>query len=273
LTQLSSAPPYQVAPGPGAARRRLGATIAAATSAVLLAGFLAYGVSLRHRIDVLSTELQDTRISLDAAQRAEQSLVTRVDAIDDGSIDVPAVVEQVTPAVFTVTTTRALGTAFGFIDRDGYTLLVTNFHVVADAADGGMSTVNVRQGDHSWTGSVVDGDAIRDVALLRVDASLPVLASAWDAGHEPEVGEAVLAYGSPEGLADTVTVGIVSALRPDLGWIQTDAQINHGNSGGPLLNRYGEVIGITSLGFAGGGSGLGVAIDLREVCALDAANC
>jgi len=58
----------------------------------------------------------------------------------------------------------------------------------------------------------------------------------------------------------------VSALRST--WIQTDAQINHGNSGGPLVNGYGEVIDVASIGFAGGGSGLGFAIDIRGVCEL-----
>ena len=74
----------------------------------------------------------------------------------------------------------------------------------------------------------------------------------------------MLAYGSPFGLPDTVTKGIVSAVRGD--YIQTDAQINHGNSGGPLLNARGEVVGITSYDLEGGGSGLGVVIRMPAFC-------
>jgi len=66
----------------------------------------------------------------------------------------------------------------------------------------------------------------------------------------PNVGDQVLAYGSPFGLPDTVTKGIVSAMRGD--YLQTDAQINHGNSGGPPLNARGEVVGITSYDLEGG---------------------
>jgi serine protease Do len=74
----------------------------------------------------------------------------------------------------------------------------------------------------------------------------------------------VLAYWSPFGLPDTVTKGIVSAVGGD--YIQTDAQINHGNSGGPLLNARGEVVGITSHDLEGGGSGLGVVITMPAFC-------
>ena len=78
------------------------------------------------------------------------------------------------------------------------------------------------------------------------------------------VGEPVMAYGSPYGLEDTATVGIISAFPKQ--FIQTDAPINHGNSGGPLLDQYGDVVGITSYGVGAGGSGLGLAIDVDEVC-------
>jgi serine protease Do len=98
------------------------------------------------------------------------------------------------------------------------------------------------------------------VGLIRVAGDLPTLSVAV----APNVGDQVLAYGSPFGLPDTVTKGIVSAVQGDL--IQTDAQLNHGNSGGPLLNARGEVVGITSYDLEGGGSGLGVAISMPAFC-------
>ena len=91
-------------------------------------------------------------------------------------------------------------------------------------------------------------------------------------GHDPTIGDPVLAFGSPIGFQASATVGIISAIRSQS--IQTDAQINPGSSGGPLLNARGEVIGITSIGFGVGRSGPGFAIDVRELCTLlDLAEC
>jgi S1-C subfamily serine protease len=183
-------------------------------------------------------------------------------------IDTRTVIDAVAPSVVTILTPRAQGTAFAYAALPDGTLLATNFHVVRRSASGAYDEVTVAHGTHRWDGVVIASDPVRDVALVRVDFELPALPSAF-AGHaEPVVGERVLAYGSPHGLPDTATEGIISALRPGLGWIQTDAQVNHGNSGGPLVNGRGEVIGITTLGFGGGGSGLGVAIDVRELCSL-----
>ena len=125
-------------------------------------------------------------------------------------------------------------------------------------------SVIVRQGSSTWVGKAWNWDRQADVATVKVNQTLPILESAFSAGHAPGVGESVLAYGSPLGLEGTATVGIVSAIRG--GYIQTDAQINHGNSGGPLVNAYGDVLGLTTLGF-GDGSGIGFAVDIRTLCA------
>jgi S1-C subfamily serine protease len=120
--------------------------------------------------------------------------------------------------------------------------------------------VRVVQGDRSWVGHDVGGWEDEDVALIRVQDELPTL----DVGATPKVGDRVLAYGSPSGPPETVTKGIVSAVRGD--FVQTDAQINPGNSGGPLLNAAGEVVGITALELRGGGAGLGFAIGISRFC-------
>jgi S1-C subfamily serine protease len=98
-----------------------------------------------------------------------------------------------------------------------------------------------------------------------VASELPTLSVA----ASPTVGDQVLAYGSPFGLPDTVTKGILSAVRGD--YIQTDAQINHGNPGGPLLNARGEVVGITTYDLEGGGGGQGSA--WRLACRRSAGPC
>ena len=162
--------------------------------------------------------------------------------------------------MFTIVSDTGLGTGFGIHTTNGKTWLATNWHVIDGSERGGR--VLIRSGFASWHGTVERWDRFSDVALVKVDDTLPVLVSAYEAGHPPTVGDAVLAYGSPYGLEGTATVGIVSAFRP--GYIQTDAPINPGNSGGPLVNAYGEVLGITTSVVQGGG--IGFVIDIRELC-------
>jgi S1-C subfamily serine protease len=97
----------------------------------------------------------------------------------------------------------------------------------------GDRNVRLVRGERSWRGEVATWQDQPDVALIRVVGDLPTLSIA----AAPTVGDQVLAYGSPFGLPGTVTKGIVSAVRGD--YIQTDAQLNHGSSGGPLLNARG----------------------------------
>lgn len=247
--------------------------ICACAALVLAATSLAVTLESRANLRSISEKLGTVRASLSAASEEADRQASAISTLDAQSLDISGVVEQARPAVFTVMTSRSIGTGFGFVDDGSRTLIVTNFHVIADALRKGTGIVSIVQGDSRRTGTVLEWDEVRDVALVEVNAELPVLESAFANGHDPRVGDRVIAYGSPEGLANTATVGVVSAIRPGFGWFQTDAQINDGNSGGPLLNRYGEVIGVTSLGFAGGGSGLGVAIDVRELCALPSAAC
>ena len=148
------------------------------------------------------------------------------------------------------------------IDRAG--CIVTNNHVV-DGADEILVEFN---DGRRLSGSLVGQDQATDLALIRVDADDLVPARFGDSGAAG-VGEWVLAIGSPFGLDQTVTAGIISAVgRDDMGlaryesFIQTDAAINPGNSGGPLLNLDGEVIGINTAirSSSGGSNGIGFAI-------------
>ncbi len=149
----------------------------------------------------------------------------------------------------------------------------TNQHVVS-----GASTVKVKFSDGStYTATVVGADAATDIAVLHVNAPSSKLAPlALADSSKAEVGDGVVAIGNPFGLDGTVTSGIVSAVgreisspddTPIAGAIQTDAAINHGNSGGPLLNLRGEVIGITSQiqSEGGGNDGVGFAVPSNTV--------
>ena len=163
------------------------------------------------------------------------------------------------------------GTGF-LISDDGY--LLTNHHVV-DGAD----TVQVRLSDRrEFTAEVVGSDEESDVALLKIDADgLPFLRLA-DA-RRTQAGQWVIAIGSPFGLEHSVTAGIVSAVgrsNPYAGqqyvpFIQTDVAINRGNSGGPLLNTSGEVVGINSQIFSNSGGYMGVSFAIPIDVAMNAA--
>jgi len=140
---------------------------------------------------------------------------------------------------------EAHGSGSGVIIRnDGY--ILTNAHVVKDADDIKVTLNN----KHVYTGHVIGKDSYSDVALVKIDAfGLPVARLADSRKTRP--GDWAIAIGSPLGLNQTVTMGIVSAigrsladLNNNVDLIQTDAAINPGNSGGPLLNIHGEVVGI-----------------------------
>lgn len=164
------------------------------------------------------------------------------------------------------------GTGF-LISEDGYVL--TNHHVVD-----GAETVQVRLSDRrEFKATVVGSDQQSDVALLKIDAEddLPSLRVA-NAAHT-KAGQWVIAIGSPFGLEHSVTAGIVSAVgrsNPYAGqqyvpFIQTDVAINRGNSGGPLLNTSGEVVGINSQIFSNSGGYMGVSFAIPIDVAMNAA--
>jgi serine protease Do len=155
----------------------------------------------------------------------------------------------------------SLGSGF-IIDPSG--IVVTNNHVIADADE---ITV-ILQDNTALKAEVIGRDSKVDVALLRVKAEKPLAAVKMGDSDSARVGDWVMAIGNPFGLGGSVTVGIVSAHHRDINigpyddFIQTDASINRGNSGGPIFNMAGEVIGITTAIFSpsGGSVGLGFAI-------------
>jgi S1-C subfamily serine protease len=169
---------------------------------------------------------------------------------------------------------KAQGSGF-VIDESGY--IVTNYHVVAGATDIEVSFSN----KESMKGRVIGTDQATDVALLKVDADARAL-TPLELGdsEQTQVGDSVVAIGNPFGLERSITAGIVSALQrtiespaesPIDRVIQTDAPINRGNSGGPLLNAAGQVIGVNTQIATGSSSpeignvGIGFAIPINTV--------
>jgi serine protease Do len=157
--------------------------------------------------------------------------------------------------------TTALGSGF-IIDPSGY--IVTNYHVIEDAD---QITV-ILQDDTNLTATVVGKDKKTDLALIKVETKKPLPAVIWGDSDKVRVGDWIIAIGDPYGLGGTVTAGIISARARDINagpydeFLQTDAPINRGNSGGPMFNMDGEVVGVNTAIFSpsGGSIGIGFAI-------------
>jgi len=161
---------------------------------------------------------------------------------------------------------EALGSGF-VIDPSGY--IATNAHVIAGATS---VTVTFQDGT-ILPATVVGSDKDGDLAVLKVDAGHKLPALSFGDSSKLRVGDWVMAIGNPFGLAGSTSAGIISALHRDIGenkfddFIQTDATINRGNSGGPLFNLAGQVIGVNSAIYSpsGGSVGIGFAIPAAMV--------
>ena len=156
---------------------------------------------------------------------------------------------------------RSLGSGF-IIDKEGF--IVTNNHVVE-----GADQIKVRLADErEYEATVVGRDPKTDLALIKIEGAKDLVPLPVGDSEAQEVGTWVVAIGSPFGLEQTVTAGIVSAKGRIIGsgpyddFIQTDASINPGNSGGPLINMNGEVIGINTA-IVASGQGIGFAIPIN----------
>ncbi len=166
------------------------------------------------------------------------------------------------------------GVGSGFIISEGGDV-VTNHHVV-DGAE--RVTVTLSDGK-KLRAEIVGSDPLTDIALLKVESDAPLSPVRFGASDEMRAGDQVFAIGNPFGLGGTVTSGIVSATSRNINsgpfddFIQTDAAINRGNSGGPLFNADGEVIGVNTSIFSpdGGSVGIGFAVpsDLVQTVVAD----
>ena len=158
---------------------------------------------------------------------------------------------------------RATSLGSGFlINADGH--VVTNYHVI----EGADQITVILQDDTNLQAELIGWDDKTDLAVLKVESDDPLPFASWGDSDGMRVGDWVLAIGNPFGLGGTVTTGIISARARDINagpyddFIQTDASINRGNSGGPMFNLDGEVIGVNTAIFSpsGGSVGIGFAI-------------
>ncbi len=165
----------------------------------------------------------------------------------------------------------SLGSGFVIDGTEG--LVVTNNHVI-DGAD--EIIINFHDGSKLKVDKVLGRDSKADIALLKVTPKSPLKSVSFGSSANMKVGDWVVAIGNPFGLGGTVTVGIISAKQRDINagpyddFIQTDAAINRGNSGGPLFNMDGEVIGVNTaiISPTGGSIGIGFAVPSDTVQAV-----
>ncbi|HEX7626240.1 MAG TPA: trypsin-like peptidase domain-containing protein [Gaiellaceae bacterium] len=253
-------------------RNRLIAVVA--TAAIAGGGAGAGAVALTHgsnhttttvAVPAVSTasNIADATLTVGQVAKAATPSVVEIDATSNGG-------SSPFPYGRNGSTQSAEGTGFIY-DTKGD--IVTNQHVID-----GASSVSVKLSDGStYKATVVGGDASTDIAVIHIDAPAAKLVPLSLAdSSKVAVGDGVVAIGNPFGLDDTVTSGIVSAINREItspdnspieGAIQTDAAINHGNSGGPLLDLHGKVIGITSQiqSDSGGNDGVGFAVPSNTV--------
>lgn len=201
-------------------------------------------------------------------ERLDDALV-RLGALESAAAshpDTAVVVARVKESVFTVIAGDGSGSAWVVGSAGGTSRLITNYHVVRGVWKDGDRRVQLIDGDQTWDGTITDVSEGSDLAVIEVQASFPVLEQAPTV---PAVGDPVLAFGSPLGLDDTVSTGIVSALRTDDldDYIQFSAPVSPGSSGGPLVDQNGRVVGVTVMKAQGDGvEGLGFAIPVDLVC-------
>ncbi len=227
---------------------------------------------LNQKISELEKEIQikTNQLSENLLETKEEleSLGVRVGSIDyeisllkaSVSEDFSGIIEETVKSVVTIRTDISQGTGF-IITEDGY--VVTNAHVMKGARAAGVITY---KGD-LYSVKLIGSNEIMDIILLKIDGEFEPLE--FGDSDKVQVGERVIAIGNPLGLQFSVTEGIVSAVHREgvnglEAYIQTDAALNPGNSGGPLINKQGKVIGINNFK-AVQGENLGFALESNYV--------
>ncbi len=228
--------------------------------------------NLNQKIEDLSadtqTKVNELSESIIGAEAELKSLGSQVGSIDDemsllkasASADFSAIIEDAVKSVVTIRTDVSQGTGF-IITEDGY--VVTNAHVMENAQAASIITYD----GETHIVKKIGSNSEMDIILLKIDGDYEKLY--LDDSDNAQVGEKVIAIGNPLGLQFSVSEGIVSAVhREGINglsiYIQTDAALNPGNSGGPLINKQGKVIGINNFKI-GSGESLGFALESNYI--------
>jgi putative serine protease PepD len=220
-------------------------------------------VYLQSTVDTNHQAIDRLGQRLSSQLAATNALGAKISALETQDADPAVVAAQVRASVYTITTPEGLGTGWVVSSAGGSSDIVTDYHVIASVWTGrGAKTVQVSQNSTNLTGTITTVDQGDDLALLSVPATLVPLPTSSKAAM---VGDEVLVVGSPLGLSGTVANGVVSSFRDGL--IQFSAPISPGDSGGPVVNSQGQVIGVAEAKLVGDGvEGLSFAIPVTTVC-------
>ncbi|HZS14547.1 MAG TPA: S1C family serine protease [Candidatus Dormibacteraeota bacterium] len=272
--------PVAVAPAAPRRRRRLLWAGVALIVLALIATPATFAVVLSRQVSDLRAQLgsasaQQSR-TVDALQKdlagdsaALRGLNDRLSQIEskvNQQPDTAAIAKQVGPSVFEVHTDSGLGTGWVFAASGGSSQLLTNYHVISDVWESGGRSVRLLQGDATYQATITKVDSDADLAVLSTPNTFPVLQRETAA---VAVGDPVLVVGSSLGFEGTVSSGLVSGFRTEDGHdlVQFSAPVSPGNSGGPVVDRAGRVIGITELKIVtSGAEGLSFAIPVATAC-------
>ena len=212
----------------------------------------------QHKLNELTLNLLETKRIVEESQ---ETLKSEIDLLKASTgEDFSGIIEDVVKSVVTIRTDVSQGTGF-IIDDEGY--IVTNAHVLV-----GATYIHIITYDQGTIEAVMTGyDGNLDIVLLKVAGNYDSIS--LDDSDDVQVGEKVIAIGNPLGLQFSVSEGIVSAVQREgpgglEAYIQTDAALNPGNSGGPLINKKGKVIGINNFKI-GGGESLGFALESNHI--------
>ncbi|MGN9913755.1 S1C family serine protease [Phytohabitans sp. LJ34] len=264
--------PYPPMAQPARPRRRPSWLGLSALALALVIGIVAIVQSIQIRD--LQGRVADGDRALAEAQAADKG---RMDGIEGRTTELEtaagkafnpeAISSEVLPSVFRVAAGQFTGTAFAVGRQSGSsTNLFTNYHVVESVWAAGQREVFIERKDQRWPATIVRVDPQADVAQLRTNNKFTGLATAREAAKS---GQQIVVVGAPLGLEDTVTTGVISAIRKDEGGsgtvIQFDAPINPGNSGGPVVNAAKQVVGIATAK-ARDAEGIGLAVPIKTAC-------
>jgi S1-C subfamily serine protease len=239
--------------------------VVAAVAALAVAGYalLHVGSSLDHERAARRAEVSKLRQRVDALQARNVAITGRLGSAEQRlkqrDVGIAPLAARVLKSVFTVETDAGLGSGFvAWTDENG-SYLITAAHVVEDAT--GNVTLERKAG--SWRGEISAIDHANDLALVRVEGRPAGAEPLWQEPRTapPTVGDQLLLVGSPFGLMGTVTTGVVSRVNSKV--VQTDAAANPGNSGGPALDKHGNIVGVL---VSGGGENINFAIRIDRAC-------
>jgi putative serine protease PepD len=256
-------------PQPPAPRRSLLPVVTLFLVGLLTAAVAVQALMLVDTRDKYDKLRRDTAAKQTAAREEANGLEARTKELErqaGNNLDAAAVSANVLPSVFRVQSRTGTGTGFAFANAtpEGGTYVITNYHVVDQNWESGQKQVDLEQKNRRFKGTIVKVDEKADLAMIQTTEAFTRLAAA----PEPaKPGQPVVVVGSPLGLEDSVTSGVISAQRTINGVtvLQFDAPVNPGNSGGPIVNAQGQLVGVVNAKLVNA-EGISLGIPVAVVC-------